>query len=122
MWIWLSDPSLNMIIDKFQLHHIWDEVLLNTPALHFKQPLTSPSSFPPHLAHTSLCHTGGQGAVQLIFTSTALVSMVLHETRGANPLAPCVTLCTSNGSICCKKILVSITFFLRPGEAMLFSW
>ena len=30
----VNDPSLNRIIGKFQLPHIWDEVILHTPDLH----------------------------------------------------------------------------------------
>ena len=29
----INDPSLNRIIGKYQLSHIWDEVFLNIPGL-----------------------------------------------------------------------------------------
>ena len=52
-----------------------------------------------------------------VCVTPTLVSMVLHW--GAKPpLAPCVTFCISIGASC--GILVSITFSLRPDEAMLF--
>ena len=32
----VNDPSLNRNIDKYQLAHIWDEVLAKSPELKFK--------------------------------------------------------------------------------------
>ena len=32
----VNDPSLNRNIGKFQLPHIWDEVLVKSPKLKFK--------------------------------------------------------------------------------------
>ena len=32
----VSDPSLNRNIDKYQLPHIWDEVLMKSPTLKLK--------------------------------------------------------------------------------------
>ena len=34
MYIRINDPSLNRNIVKYQLPHIWDEVLCNIPGLH----------------------------------------------------------------------------------------
>ena len=39
MYIRVNDPSLNSNIVKFNLTHIWDEVLINTPNLKLKQTL-----------------------------------------------------------------------------------
>ena len=36
MYIYVNDPSLNRKLDKYQLPHIWDQVLQDTPALQFK--------------------------------------------------------------------------------------
>ena len=36
IFIRVNDPSLNRNIGKFQLPHIWDEVLAGLPELHLK--------------------------------------------------------------------------------------
>ena len=36
IYIHVCYPSLNRILGKYQLPHIWDEVLLDTPSLHLK--------------------------------------------------------------------------------------
>ena len=36
MYIRVIDPSLNWNLDKFQLPHVWDQVLQHTPRLHLK--------------------------------------------------------------------------------------
>ena len=36
MYIRVNNPSLNRNFGKFQLFHIWDEVLLSIPALQLK--------------------------------------------------------------------------------------
>ena len=37
----VNDPSLNRSIGKYQLPHIWDEVLIKSPELKFKEePMT----------------------------------------------------------------------------------
>ena len=36
IFIRVNDPSLNRNIGKFQLPHIWDEVLAKSPELHLK--------------------------------------------------------------------------------------
>ena len=36
MLIRVNDPSLNRNIDKYQLPHIWDEVLVKSPELKLK--------------------------------------------------------------------------------------
>ena len=36
IFIRVNDPSLNRNIGKFQLPHIWDEVLARSPELHLK--------------------------------------------------------------------------------------
>ena len=36
MYIKVNDPSLNRNLGKFQLPHVWDQVLKDTPALHLK--------------------------------------------------------------------------------------
>ena len=36
VYIRVNSPALNRIIGKFNLHHIWDRVLLNTPSLKIK--------------------------------------------------------------------------------------
>ena len=33
----VNNPTLNRNIGKFNLHHIWDRVLLNTPGLKIKR-------------------------------------------------------------------------------------
>ena len=37
MLIRVNDPSLNKNIDKYQLPHIWDEVLVKSPELKLKE-------------------------------------------------------------------------------------
>ena len=37
IFIRVNDPTLNNNIDKFNLPHIWDRVLLNTPGLNSKR-------------------------------------------------------------------------------------
>ena len=37
MFIRVNNSSLNRNLGKFQLHHIWDEVLQDTPAFHLKK-------------------------------------------------------------------------------------
>ena len=36
MYIRVNDPSLNRNLGKFQLPHVWDQVLKDTPTLHLK--------------------------------------------------------------------------------------
>ena len=36
MYIRVNDPSLNRNLGKFQLSHVWDQVLQDTPTLHLK--------------------------------------------------------------------------------------
>ena len=36
IFIRVNDPSLNRNIGKYQLPHIWDEVVVNSPELKFK--------------------------------------------------------------------------------------
>ena len=36
MYIKVNDPSLNRNLGKFQIPHVWDQVLKNTPSLHLK--------------------------------------------------------------------------------------
>ena len=44
----VNDPSLNRNISKYQLPHIWDEVLVKSPELKFiQQPITSGPWWPP---------------------------------------------------------------------------
>ena len=44
MFICVSDPSLNRNLGKYQLPHVWDNILQDTPALQVKQS----SLTPPH--------------------------------------------------------------------------
>ena len=37
IYIRVNNPTLNRDIGKFNLHHIWDRVLLNTPGLKIKR-------------------------------------------------------------------------------------
>ena len=37
IYIRVNNPTLNINIDKFTLHHIWQRVLLNTPGLQIKR-------------------------------------------------------------------------------------
>ena len=36
MYIRVNDPSLNRNLGKFQLPHVWDQILKDTPTLHLK--------------------------------------------------------------------------------------
>ena len=36
MFIWANDPSLNSNLGKYQLSHVWDQILQDTPALKLK--------------------------------------------------------------------------------------
>ena len=36
MYIEVNDPSLNRNLGKFQLPHVWDQILKDTPTLHLK--------------------------------------------------------------------------------------
>ena len=36
MYIRANDPSLNRNLGKYQLPHVWDQVLIDTPALKLK--------------------------------------------------------------------------------------
>ena len=47
MFICVNDPSLNRDLGKYQLPHIWDNILQDTPALQAKQSNLSP----PHYWH-----------------------------------------------------------------------
>ena len=47
MFICVNDPSLNRNLGKYQLPHIWDNILQDTPALQVKQ-----SNLPPSLPLT----------------------------------------------------------------------
>ena len=42
IFIRVNNPTLNRSIGKFNLPHIWDRVLLNTPGLNFKRQLGMP--------------------------------------------------------------------------------
>ena len=42
MFIHVNDPSLNRNLGKYQLSHIWDNILQDTPALQVKQTNLSP--------------------------------------------------------------------------------
>ena len=39
IFIRVNNPTLNRNIGKFNVHHIWDRVLLNTPGLKIKRPV-----------------------------------------------------------------------------------
>ena len=39
IYIRVNNFTLNRNIGKFELHHIWDRVLLNTPGLKIKRPV-----------------------------------------------------------------------------------
>ena len=41
MFIRVNDPSLNRNLGKDWLPHIWDEVMQDTPTLHFRYPSTA---------------------------------------------------------------------------------
>ena len=43
MFICVNDPLLNRNLQKYQLPHIWDNILQDTPALHVKQSSLTPS-------------------------------------------------------------------------------
>ena len=43
MFIYVNDPSLNRNLGKYQLTHIWDNILQDTPALQVKQSSLTPS-------------------------------------------------------------------------------
>ena len=59
IFIRVNNPTLNRDIGKFNLPHIWDRVLLNTPGLNFKRhvqavghansntPISNHPNFPP---------------------------------------------------------------------------
>ena len=53
IYIRVYNPKLNRNIGKFNLHHIWDRVLLNTPGLKINRQVHSTSPFgifsPPYL-------------------------------------------------------------------------
>ena len=56
----VNDPSLNRNIGKYQLLHIWDEVLVKSPEFKFKyQPTTSGPWLPPdtYWFHNIMNHT-----------------------------------------------------------------
>ena len=36
MYIWVNDPFLNRSLGKYNLVHLWDEVLQDTPSLQLK--------------------------------------------------------------------------------------
>ena len=49
MFIHVNDPSLNRNLGKYQLPHVWDNILQDTPALQLKQSsLPSPSPYKDH--------------------------------------------------------------------------
>ena len=65
IYIRVSNPTLNRNIGKFNLHHIWDRVLLNTPGCKINRQVQStcpsgilshPNLTPPAYLHRSLEH------------------------------------------------------------------
>ena len=115
MSIRFNDPSLNRNIGKFQLTHIWDEVLQDTPALHLKENTFKAT---PYNGPHSPSVIRRQVPLSLLYTNT-LASVVLHQrvptpfwhyvSSFAHPFVPSVV----------SIILISITASLRPDEAML---
>ena len=47
MFIHVNDPSLNRNLGKYQLPHVWDNILQDTPALQLKQSNLTPYPIPP---------------------------------------------------------------------------
>ena len=68
----INDPSLNRNIDKFQLQHIWDEVLLNTPGLHLRY---SPPIQPGLLHKAYTIQPSSAGGPQTVSTSPSVVGI-----------------------------------------------
>ena len=63
MYIWVNDPSLKRNLEKYQLPHIWDEVLLDTLSLQLKQLNSTPSSMGnPHITQ----YAGGMHNLNLV--------------------------------------------------------
>ena len=54
IFIRVNDPSLNRNLGKYQLPHIWDEVLQDTPTLHLRQP----SAATPQWTQSPMAHIG----------------------------------------------------------------
>ena len=120
MYIRANDVSLSRNTGKFQLFHIWNDVLLNTPALPQGVPsqLHLPTACGPHPLlvgkgagdtwFVSASHSTGRvcGPPPSIRCQTIWhqVSLFIH------PMVPSVVFI----------ILVSITFSHRPDEVMLF--
>ena len=65
MFIWVQDPTLNRNLGKYQLPHIWDQLLMASPTLQHRLssiPTTSPTPSPPPYWCPLLppaTHTGG---------------------------------------------------------------
>ena len=53
MFIHVNDPSLNRNLGKYQLPHIWDNILQDTPALQVKQSNLSPNPLLPYWHYLS---------------------------------------------------------------------
>ena len=74
IFIRVNNPTLNKNIDKCNLHHIWDRVLLNTPGLTLKrhvQVVGHANSNTPHLTQPNLpTHLGQPNAPTQIFTGS----------------------------------------------------
>ena len=120
MYIKVNDPSLNKTIGKFQLSHIWDEVLFNTLTSISGNPFYN-SSCPLHIACSPMMGRCSWGLTACVNISQYWVGMwSCMENSVPYHLALGVTLCTSNGAVCGKYNIVKYYIFDRPDEAMLF--
>ena len=52
IYIRVNNPMLNRNVGKYNLSHLWDRVLFNTPGLKINS-----SQYPPHLHNNSLAQT-----------------------------------------------------------------
>ena len=68
----VNNPTLNGNIGKFNLNHIWDRVLLNTPGLKINSPNEYPHKLNSRHAQSNL--TNGQSQINIGYSGHALNS------------------------------------------------
>ena len=102
-FIRVNDPSPNRNIGKYQLPHIWDEVLINTPDVHLKETLfpmsTRPTAQGPQHQPTKQCRDPTQCVQHQQLLGIGPAKPPVLE---PNILAPGASFYTAKGAICGK--------------------
>ena len=95
MFIWIQDPTLNRNLGKYQLPHIWDQLLMASPTLQCTPssiPTTSPTPNPPPYwcPPPPATHTGGGTYFYGTYTHLAKLHPIHPQTiKTTPPLQQC---------------------------------